>query len=172
VLLSSLLLTPNLAEAGTLSRYQGLNTAVRAAGTLIPEVQQASATDQEQMLCLALNIYHEIRGGTPRDQWAVGFVTWNRTKRSAFHAKTICDVVWAPSQFSWTRKPMRALLPRDQSAWVKSQHTAALIVSGEKMKDPTSGSTHFNGSLKNWGRGLVNRFRIGPHWFARLPGSN
>lgn len=172
MLLLSCLLTPKPAEAGTLTRYQGLHSAVRAAGPLIPEIQRASATDQDEMLCMALNIYHEITGGSARDQWAVAFVTINRTKRRAFNARTICAVVWAPSQFSWTRRSIGGLIPREKAAWVESQRKAALILSGERMNDPTNGSTHFNGSLRGWGRGLVNRFRIGTHWFARLPGSN
>lgn len=172
MLLLFCLLTPKPADAGTLLRYQGLHTAVRAAGTLIPEIQQASAADQDQMLCMALNIYHEIRGGNARDQWAVGFVTINRTKRSAFGAKNVCAVVWASGQFSWTRWPMRAQLPHEQASWAECQRKSALLLNGEKMNDPTSGSTHFNNSLRNWGRGLVNKFRIGTHWFARLPGSN
>lgn len=172
MLLLSFLLTPNLASAGTTLRYQGLHAATRSAGGLIPELQQANRADQDQMLCMALNIYHEIRGGSPRDQWAVAFVTLNRTKRSAFHANNVCSVVWAQSQFSWTKRSTGTLIPRDKATWAECQHKAAILFSGDKMKDPTNGSTHFNGSLRNWGRGLINRFRIGPHWFARLPGSN
>jgi spore germination cell wall hydrolase CwlJ-like protein len=171
VLLLFLLLTPRPADAGTLPRYQTLHTAVRAAG-ISEEIQRASAGDQDQMLCMALNIYHEIRGGSARDQWAVGFVTVNRTKRQAFHVKDVCGAVWAPGQFSWTRWPMRAQMPRDRGSWLESQHKASVILGAEKMNDPTNGSTHFNSSLRNWGRGLINRFRIGAHWFARLPGSN
>jgi spore germination cell wall hydrolase CwlJ-like protein len=173
VLLSSIALTPKPAEAGTTTRYQGLHTAVRAAGNLIPQIQQASRTEQDQMLCMALNIYHEIRGGSARDQWAVGFVTINRTKRSAFKARDICSVVWAPGQFSWTRRGMRTQLPREKGSWAESQRKAALLIAGEKMNDPTNGATHFSISLNQpWARRLVNKVRIGTHWFARLPGSN
>jgi N-acetylmuramoyl-L-alanine amidase len=172
VLLMSCLLTPKPADAETTTRYQSLHNAVRNAGNLVPEIQQANTTDQDQMLCMALNIYHEIRGGSARDQWAVAFVTWNRTKRAVFHSKTTCAVVWAPGQFSWTRRPMRTLLPREKASWTESQHKAVLVLAGEKMNDPTNGSTHFNTSLGSWARGLVNKFRIGAHWFARLPGSN
>lgn len=174
MLLLSLLLTPRPAEAGTPTRYQNLHTAVRAMNTLIPEVQRATRTDQDQMLCLALNIYHEIRGGTPRDQWAVAFVTLNRTKRGAFNARNVCQVVWAQGQFSWTRWPMRTQLPRERAAWAECQRKAALLIAGEKMNDPTNGSTHFYQARLNpgWARRLVARIRIGNHMFARLPGSN
>ncbi len=172
MLLSFLLLTPKPAEAGTLPKYQTLHTAVRSLNTLIPEISAANRTEQEQMLCLALNIYHEIRGGTPRDQWAVAFVTLNRTKRSAFKARNVCDVVWAPGQFSWTRWAMRAQLPRENGSWKESQRKAFLLLSGEKMNDPTNGSTHFYQARLNpgWARRLVNKVRIGSHMFASLPG--
>lgn len=173
MLFLSCLLTPKPAEAGTLTKYQELHTAVRGAGNLIPQIQQANVTDQDQILCMALNIYHEIRGGSPRDQWAVAYVTINRTKRSAFRASTICKVVWARGQFSWTRKSMKAQIPRENGAWVESQRKAALILAGERMNDPTNGATHFSRSLSQpWARSLVNKVRIGAHWFARLPGSN
>lgn len=174
MLLLSLLLTPDQAAAETPTRYQGLHTAVRAAGNLIPQIQQASRTDQDQMLCMALNIYHEIRGGSTRHQWAVGFVTINRTKRSAFKARSVCQVVWAPGQFSWTRWSMRAQLPREKAAWVECQRKAALLLAGEKMNDPTNGSTHFYQARLNpgWAQRLVSRIRIESHMFARLPGSN
>lgn len=171
-LLLSILLTPDQAAAATTSRYQGLLNSVRAQGDLISPIQQANRADQDQMLCLALNIYHEIRGGDARDQWAVAFVTWNRTKRAVFNAKSVCAAVWAPGQFSWTRWSMRTQLPKETKAWHECQRKAALFISGERMKDPTNGSTHFNGSLRNWSKGLVGIFRIGTHWFGRLPGSS
>lgn len=69
---------------------------------------------------------------------------------------------------------MRAQLPRESKAWLVSQEKAALLIAGEKMNDPTNGSTHFYQAKLNpgWARRLVNRIRIGSHMFARLPGSN
>ena len=172
MLLLSLMLTPRPAAAETPPRYQALLTAVRAQGDIIPEIGQADQTDQDQMLCMALNIYHEIRGGTSRDQWAVGFVTLNRTHHDAFKADTVCDVVWSPGQFSWTRWPLRAQVPHEKAAWIESQHKAVLLLSGEKMNDPTDGSTFFYQARLNfsWTRRLVNKIRIGAHVFASLPG--
>ena len=116
LLLSLVMLTPEPAAAGTPYRYQELHDAVRSAGSLIPEVQQAKRTDQDQMLCLALNIYHEIRGGQPRDQWAVAFVTFNRMKRGVFNAHSVCEVVWARGQFSWTVWPMGGMPTQGRSS--------------------------------------------------------
>lgn len=69
---------------------------------------------------------------------------------------------------------MRAQLPREKASWVESQRKAALILNGEKMNDPTNGSTHFYQAKLNpgWARRLVAKVRIGAHMFARLPGSN
>lgn len=172
MLLLFLLLTPKPAAAGTTFRYDTLHATVRSTTVLIPEIRNANRTDQDQMLCLALNIYHEIRGGTPRDQWAVGFVTLNRTKHSAFKAKSVCQAVWAQGQFSWTRWSMRAQLPREQAAWAECQRKAHMLFAGEKMNDPTNGSTHFYQARLNpgWALRLVSKVRIGSHTFARLPG--
>lgn len=169
---SFLFCLPLSAQAETTPRYGALLTAVRTQNHLISDVREANQTDQNEMLCLALNIYHEIRGGNSRDQWAVAFVTVNRTKRRVFNANTICNAVWATGQFSWTRWALRAQLPREQSSWVESQRKAALIVSGEKMNDPTNGSTHFYQARLNpgWARRLIAKVRIGQHMFGRLPG--
>lgn len=168
------LVAPTTASAETLAKFQTLHNLVRSSVPLIPEVRIANRNDQDQMLCLALNIYHEAAKGNPRDQWAVGFVTTNRIKRQAFNASTICQVVWARSQFSWTVRAARTLLPRELSVWTECQRKASLIVAGEKMNDPTNGSTHFYQARLNpgWARRLVDKVRIGVHMYARLPGSS
>lgn len=168
------LAAPNLASAKTINGYENLHTALRKSGNLIPEVQVANRSDQDEMLCMALNIYHEVRGQPANAQWAVGFVTWNRTKAAAFRAKSVCAAVWAPGQFSWTRWSVRAQMPREQATWAECQRKAALLVRGGKMNDPTNGSTYFYQARLNpgWAHRLVAKIRIGAHVFARLPGSS
>jgi spore germination cell wall hydrolase CwlJ-like protein len=166
------LVAPATASAETLARFHTLHNLVRSSVPLSSEVRVANRNDQDQMLCLALNIYHEAARGNPRDQWAVGFVTLNRIKHRAFNAKTICQVVWAKSQFSWTVRAPRTLLPRELAVWTECQRKASLLIAGEKMNDPTNGSTHFYQARLNpgWARRLVDKIRIGVHMYARLPG--
>jgi spore germination cell wall hydrolase CwlJ-like protein len=142
-------------------------------GNVNPDIQGASDDDRNEMLCLALNIYHEARGERSRGQWAVGFVTLNRVKR-AIWGNTVCAVVFAKSQFSWTVRGVRTLVPRDVNAWQEAQHKAYMLFTGQKADDPTNGATNFYLATirPSWTRMLVDKIRIGAHMFARLPGAS
>src|SRR3954464_926829 len=59
---------------------------------------QSQARDVE---CLALNVYYEARGESLAGQYAVAEVTMNR-KSAARYPKTVCEVVYQKSAFSWT----------------------------------------------------------------------
>src|SRR3954462_7592620 len=59
---------------------------------------QSQARDVE---CLALNVYYEARGESLAGQYAVAEVTMNRKAALGF-PKTICEVVYQRSAFSWT----------------------------------------------------------------------
>lgn len=85
---------------------------------------QAGTTEDIQ--CLALNIYHEARGESTKGQRAVGLVTLNRVMSKSF-PNNICDVVFQPSQFSWTKKPPEIT---EIKAWYRSVKVAqeALLI--------------------------------------------
>jgi N-acetylmuramoyl-L-alanine amidase len=164
------LATQTPASASTTVKYQDLNSTILETGNVIPDIQGASDEERNEMLCLALNIYHEARGEKSRGQWAVGFVTLNRVKR-AIWGSSVCAVVWAKSQFSWTVRATRTLVPRDVNAWSEAQRKAFMLISGQNADDPTDGGTHFYlASIHtSWTRMLVDKIRIGAHMFARLP---
>ena len=62
---------------------------------------QALADDQLE--CLAKNIYHEARGEELLGQLAVGLVTLQRVESSKY-PDSICEVVYQPGAFSWTKE--------------------------------------------------------------------
>lgn len=159
-------------EAKETTKFEPLHAAVCQMDNLIPELKSADRDEQDEMLCMALNLYHEIRGKSPRDQWAVAFVVLNRIKHNRFSQQTVCGVVWAPGQFSWTRRNIASQLPREKAAWMESQKTAYLAVRGQIKSDPTGGATHFHSAKISpvWSGRLLGRIRIGPHMFGRLPG--
>lgn len=167
------LVAPATASAETPAKLEQLHTHLRSSGSLIAELEVADREAQNQMICIALNIYHEVRGEPSRDQWAVAFVTTNRAKHQRFPS-TPCNVVWEKGQFSWTKRAIEALLPREHRVWAECQRKAMMVFMGEKMNDPTNGATHFYQARLNpsWARRLVDKIRIGTHVFARLPGSN
>ena len=54
---------------------------------------------REQLYCGAQNIYHESRGESNLGQIAVAHVVRNRVESSRY-PNTVCEVIWAPKQFS------------------------------------------------------------------------
>jgi spore germination cell wall hydrolase CwlJ-like protein len=58
----------------------------------------------KEFTCLTDNIYYEARGESFLGQIAVGRVTLNRAE---LFSKSVCSIVYEPSQFSWTLKPHR-----------------------------------------------------------------
>ena len=142
----------------------------------IEQIREAPMAQKRELICLALNIYHEARGSTNNDQMAVGFVTVNRLKSGRF-GSSICEVVWQRSkgrngkivsQFSWTMYGVKRLIPRETLAWRESQRKATLIYSG-KEKDITNGATHFHATwMKStaWSRN-VKKVKIGQHFYMK-----
>jgi N-acetylmuramoyl-L-alanine amidase len=55
----------------------------------------------KNVACLARNVYFEARGEPLAGQYAVAEVTMNR-KASARYPRTVCEVVYQKSAFSWT----------------------------------------------------------------------
>ena len=108
--------------------------------------------DKEEF-CLALNIYHETRGSSLKDQIASSMVVQNRIK-SEFWPETYCEVVFQKYQFSWTADRLSDT-PLDTSSWLLSQNLARRIVLGlEKIDIP---HTHYyNPRVVSpvWGRSI------------------
>jgi spore germination cell wall hydrolase CwlJ-like protein len=125
---------------------------------------------RRQVLCTALNVYHEARGSTRRDQISVALVTRNR----ALHEeRSYCSVVWERAQFSWTRYRVRRLIPRDDVAWDRALTRAMAVVANPSPTDITRGARHFyNPRLvrPRWARPgkVVAARRIGQHRYVRL----
>ena len=125
---------------------------------------------RRQVLCTALNVYHEARGSTRRDQTGVALVTRNR----ALHERrSYCSVVWERAQFSWTRRRVGRLVPRDDAAWDRALTRAMAVVAAPGPRDITRGARHFyNPRLvrPRWARPgkVVSSRRIGQHRYVRL----
>jgi N-acetylmuramoyl-L-alanine amidase len=117
---------------------------------LIPAIRQEGMAEQDQILCLALAMYHEARGETEGERTAVAQVIYNR----AVHTdSTICAIVWADngSQFQWV-KSSATLVPRDLSAW-KAVQNSAIRFAHHRPSDITHGATNFYNPIlcsPNW----------------------
>lgn len=81
--------------------------------------------------CLTKNIYYEAGVEDHRGKFAVGHVTINRLK-TGYWGNTICKVVYAKSQFSWT---LAKKLPRpDSKLWAESESIARRLLAGERVR--------------------------------------
>lgn len=81
--------------------------------------------------CLTRNIYYEARGEDHRGKIAVAQVTINRLK-TGYWGDSICRVVYAKKQFSWT---LAKKLPRpDSKVWAESEEIARKVLAGHRVR--------------------------------------
>jgi spore germination cell wall hydrolase CwlJ-like protein len=110
------------------------------ASMIIPAIRQETAVKHDQILCLALAMYHEARGETENERLAVAQVVYNRATHTG---STICATVWADngSQFQWVRSTA-TIVPREISAWQAVQDSAVRFARHRPV-DITHGATNF-----------------------------
>ena len=113
--------------------------------------------------CLAKNIYHESRNQPLEGQIAVAQVTLNRVASKQFQS-TVCAVVYAPSQFSWTLDKRKRV--RDQKAWQASISIARAVLT-QSVKIPKFPALYFHTTQVNpkWNRSKKVLAKIGDHVF-------
>jgi N-acetylmuramoyl-L-alanine amidase len=103
---------------------------------------------QQDIVCLAKNIYFESRGEPMKGKLAVAMVTLNRANHETLFDKTICKVVYARKQFSWTDTNYKI---RDTQAWKEAEALAHGIVKGYILV-PTINALYFHTK------------QVNPHW--------
>lgn len=100
--------------------------------------EKISARD-EDLHCLAMNVFNEAGVEGKIGQVAVAHVTLNRVKTGRW-GKNICAVVYAKAQFSWTlEKAKRWKTPKGQ-LWEQSKQVAKEVLDGARIST-------LNGSL-------------------------
>src|SRR5882757_2410012 len=138
------------------------------------EAKRANRREND-LQCLAENIYFEARGEPLDGQYAVAEVTLNRTRAQNF-PHTICSVVhqmrWDPSRrryvadFSWTE--LGALSPEDGAAWKRAMEVASAAY--DDLHDPIVPGALFYHSRSvrpGWARSRTAIATIGNHVFYR-----
>jgi len=140
------------------------------------EADHLTPSIQADLICLSLNIYHEARSSTMKDQLSVGFVTKNRQLATN---KSMCDVVYERhwvgsrgrmvSQFSWNSPGIKSRR-LERKAWDEAQRLAYAVMFDSAIEDPTHGATYFHESniSPGWSRHAVNQHRYGTHTFFNL----
>jgi spore germination cell wall hydrolase CwlJ-like protein len=122
--------------------------------------------------CLTKNIYYEAGSEDHRGKYAVANVTVNRLK-TKYWGDSICKVVYAKRQFSWT---LAKKLPRpDSKLWAESEGIARSVLAGYRVRGLTKSLYYHAIYIKdpNWADPSFELGQIGNHvFYSRAKGSN
>lgn len=131
------------------------------------EERRARAVEahRQNLACLARNIYFEARGEPLAGQYAVAEVTMNR-KASRLYPRTVCEVVYQKSAFSWTDL---GPLPEPQGEEWKLAWKVAEAVYYGKEAPRLQGALFYHATYvqPDWATGKRPVARIGKHIFYR-----
>lgn len=154
----------------------GVVTAVAVGfGSLITHLI-GNRTEDRDLMCLALNVYHEARGEPMSGQYAVAEVTMNRVA-SRHYPNTVCGVVyqknWDPkrkryvSMFSWTEIDDRPDVVNNK-LWNRAWKAASEVY--HQIRTPRlKGALFYHASYirPRWSHNKRRVARIGRHIFYR-----
>lgn len=119
----------------------------------------------KNVACLARNVYFEARGEPLAGQYAVAEVTMNR-KSSPLYPRTVCEVVYQKSAFSWTDLGM---LPEPEGEeWKLAWKVAEAVYYGREAPK-LRGALFYHATYvqPDWATGKRPVARIGKHVFYR-----
>ena len=156
--------------------HAGDAASIEAARVEVAQREAARAQRRENELqCLAQNIYFEARGEPLTGQYAVAEVTLNRTQAPNF-PHTICAVVhemrWDPNlqrmtaDFSWTE--LGALSADDGPAWKRAMDVASAAY--DDLHDPVVPGAlfyHATSVRPAWAKTRTAIAKIGNHVFYK-----
>jgi hypothetical protein len=84
--------------------------------------------------CLVRNVYYEAGTESPIGKIAVAQVTLNRVQ-TGYWGKHVCDVVYAPAQFSWTKDEDRLIERPNGKLWHETQiAVSTFLENGVRIK--------------------------------------
>lgn len=125
----------------------------------VPAVPILPNISKAELTCLTENIYYEARNQPLSGQVAVGIVTLNRVKSNLFQS-SICKVVYAPNQFSWTKSKKLVILEKE--AWKTAKYAAYLSLSSNTFR---ALYYHSKDIRPYWAKHKVALTTIGDHKF-------
>lgn len=145
---------------------QTVHEEVQEIRSLIVQTPQRVDYTAEDLQCLAKNIYHEAGVEPQAGQFAVAQVTLNRLRDGRW-GKSVCSVVYARAQFSWTLNArIRAEKPQGQ-LWEQSQTVArAVLEQGYRVPD-LKDAVLYHAEYVNpyWTKSVSRIQQIGRHIF-------
>ena len=103
---------------------------------IAPDIKKLKANDKNNVLCLALNIYNEVRGSSVEDQIAATYVVFNRHNSSEYpltlrtNEQNLCNIIFDKYQFCWTNGKINA--PKERDSWKHSQELAKKLYTNKE----------------------------------------
>ena len=138
----------------------------------IIQVKEHVKYTKNDVECLTKNIYYEARGENTQGKFAVAHVTINRLK-TGYWGNSICKVVYAKKQFSWT---LAKKLPRpDSRVWAESEQVARKVLAGHRVRGLSKSLFYHATYIKDpkWADSRHEAGQIGNHiFYNRAKGSN
>lgn len=146
-------------------RWKNIHSRLAGHSTTDQRLYDLSETERDQILCLAMNAYHESRSSSLEDQIAVSHVVLNRMEADYWGANA-CSVVWQTAQFSWTLNG--DVYPHESIEWSRAQVVAQLVWD-EHVKDRTGSANHYHATYvkPRWARNQQATL-IGAHQFMEI----
>jgi N-acetylmuramoyl-L-alanine amidase len=133
---------------------------------IVPSGNQIRYTDQD-LFCMAKNIYHEARGEPTLGKYAVAQVTMNRVRHPAF-SNTVCSVVFEPSQFSWANNRNIRWTTPSNASWNESMEIARQVLEHGVTVKGMENALFFHATYVRPGWRNVRRLTtIGAHIFYK-----
>jgi len=141
--------------------------------TIQPVVQTTHFTKvgikevETDLECLAKNVYYEAAFEPLKGKQAIAQVTINRLKTGRW-GNTICEVVYAPSQFSWTLK-LDNHKPQGKE-WIVSQQVAYEFLEKGARLNSLKGSIMYHADYIHppiWANKKYKVAQIGQHIFYK-----
>jgi spore germination cell wall hydrolase CwlJ-like protein len=130
----------------------------------IIQVNEKVKYTKNDVECLTKNIYYEAGVESKVGKFAVANVTVNRLK-TGYWGNSICKVVYAKKQFSWT---LAKKLPRPNSkVWAESEDVARKVLAGHRVRGLTRSLYYHATYIKNpnWVDQKHHAGKIGAHVF-------
>lgn len=123
---------------------------------------------KKDMDCLAKNIFHEAGVEDRAGKIAIAQVTLNRVKDGRW-GKSVCDVVYAKAQFSWTLQKKRRWAKPNGPLWDESVNVAHEFARGHRVKGIEQSVFYHTDYIEQpkWAREMKIVHKVGQHIFYK-----
>lgn len=121
---------------------------------------------KQEKECLLRNIFFEAGVEDIKGKIAVAQVTWNRVKAKRW-GSSVCDVVYAKKQFSWTLEKKKLTKQPQGKLWEESVKAKELFLNGQRVKGVEDSLHYHTDYIKKpvWTKQMPVSVKVGQHIF-------